>query len=115
MTTISIRPIGQEAPVITGEVVHENENYRQIKLAPNAGFNLFHKDEWELVPVPFVFPTAFGARITGTSKYGQRWQLVYEGYGTWRSSNAFQWNADDITDMLTDLRVVDADPDWGDE
>ena len=116
MSTISIRPIGQESPVITGELTHENEHYWFIQLAPGTIRVTFRKDEWELAPVPFVFPTAFGARITGVSgKSDMRYRLVLGIYGIWVSQDDYRWSKDDILRSLTDLRVVEADPDWGEE
>ena len=115
MTTISIRPIGQEAPVITGELVEEGKEYWRIRIAPNTGSYFFPKDNWELVPVPFVFPTAFGARITGVYAFGERRRLSYSGRGVWWDRRSNRWTENNITELLTDLRVVEADPDWGDE
>ena len=118
MTTISIRPIGQESPVITGELVHETGSYWHIRLAPNTNFNLFSKDDWELVPVPvpvpFVFPTAFGARITGVDKHGTL-RFIIDGVGDWQEVNGSTWTEEELLTYFTDLRVVEADPDWGGE
>ena len=114
MATISIRPIGQEAPVITGELADENGIYWYIRLAPYILATPFPKKEWELVPVPFEFPTAFGARITGVNSYGKRRRFICDNKGEWRAIIGV-WSAEEITDTFTDLRVVEADPDWGDE
>ncbi|WP_419817018.1 hypothetical protein [Glaciibacter flavus] len=160
MTTISIRPIGQEAPVITGEVVSEGEYGRFIQIAPDTPPTPFSKEHWEPVPVPpeslasqverlaqfimdkvpgepsqnegaidtairllgelvpevaFVFPTAFGARITGVNTYGDKCRLFHAGNGDWWDRRSNRWTENNITELLTDLRVVDAGPDWGDE
>ena len=115
MTTISIRPVGQEAPVITGELASEGQGYWYIRLASGTMSVPFTKEQWELVPVPFVFPTAFGARITGVNKLGMVKYFILNGYRDWQAQGGGLWAEHCITGELTDLRVVDADPDWGDE
>ena len=116
MTTISIRPTGQEAPVITGELADENGIYRYIRLAPYVLSIPFPKKEWELVPVPFEFPTAFGARITGVDRRGVKWRFIIDAVGDWQGDEgSTYWSEGDLPISFTDLRVVDADPDWGDE
>ena len=81
MTTISIRPIGQEAPVLTGELAGENWLYRFIQLAPNTSAPPFNKEQWELVPVPFVFPveTGYYRERYDNGTLGRIWVLDDEG------------------------------------